>query len=47
MYLINKYKMMTTQEEIENDCSKNGRGIYCAALIKQHGWNIPNGYPLN
>ena len=38
--LINKYK-----EEIKQDCSKTGRGFYCAAMIRDYGWDIPKNYP--
>lgn len=34
------------QNEIQNDCNNNNRGIYCAALIRQHGWKIPKNYPV-
>jgi prepilin-type N-terminal cleavage/methylation domain-containing protein len=33
-------------EEVQQDCSKNGKGLYCATLIYQNGWNIPKGYPI-
>ena len=36
-------KGMTT---ITGNCSKNGSGHYCAALIRTNGWKIPNNYPL-
>ncbi|MDE6138761.1 MAG: type II secretion system protein [Candidatus Gastranaerophilales bacterium] len=32
---------------IRNNCSKTGNGMYCAAWIRENGWKIPNGYPLN
>ena len=35
-----------TKEAIKNDCSKTGTGMYCAALIRENGWKIPNGYPF-
>ncbi len=35
------------QSAIADDCKKNGYGLYCAALIRQNGWKIPKGYPLN
>ena len=33
------------QETIMQNCSKTGPGTYCAALIKQNGWEFPKGYP--
>ena len=33
------------QETIMQNCSKTGPGNYCAALIKQNGWEFPKGYP--
>ncbi|MBQ8458495.1 type II secretion system protein [bacterium] len=33
-------------EEVQQDCSKTGRGFYCASLIYQNGWNIPKDYPI-
>lgn len=35
-----------SKEEIKKDCSVTGTGMYCAALIRDNGWKIPNGYPL-
>ncbi|MCM1339188.1 MAG: type II secretion system GspH family protein [Muribaculaceae bacterium] len=35
-----------TREEINKDCSKTGKGKYCAALIRENGWTIPDGYPF-
>ncbi len=32
-------------DTIKNDCKENGVGLYCAALIRQNGWKIPNNYP--
>ena len=40
------YGANKTKKEIQNDCSKTGTGMYCAALIRENGWKIPNGYPF-
>ena len=33
-------------EEVQQNCSKTGTGMYCASWIYQNGWNIPKGYPI-
>ena len=30
-----------TLEEVEQNCSKNGTGVWCLVLIKNRGWKIP------
>ena len=40
------YGLDKTKEEIRKDCSKTGTGMYCATLIRENGWKIPNGYPF-
>ena len=39
------YGANKTKEEIKQDCSKTGRGFYCAAMIRDYGWDIPKNYP--
>ena len=34
------------QSSINRDCSFQGAGMYCAAVIRANGWKIPGGYPL-
>ena len=34
-----------SKEEIKKDCSKTGRGLTCAAMIRDYGWDIPKNYP--
>ena len=34
-----------SKDEIKKDCSKTGRGLTCAALIRDYGWDIPKNYP--
>lgn len=45
----NKYK---TREQLKDgpskfsyQCNKNGRGLWCGALIEKDGWNISRDYP--
>lgn len=44
---IYPYGADKSSKEIRNDCSKNGRGFYCAAWIRENGWKIPSDYPWN
>ena len=43
---ITPYGSDKPMEEVQQDCSKTGRGFYCASWIYQNGWNIPKGYPI-
>lgn len=40
------YGANKSDDEIRKDCSLTGSGMYCAALLRQNGWQIPNGYPI-
>ena len=45
---LNASGQSQTREDILSDingCSKNARGIYCAALIIKDGWTISKDYP--
>ena len=40
------YGAVLSHEVIKQDCSKEGRGFYCSAWIRENGWTIPDGYPF-
>lgn len=40
------YGANKTKEEIQQNCSTEGSGMYCGAWIYQNGWNLPTGYPI-
>lgn len=40
------YGIDLEQSVINNDCKKQGVGLYCAALIRKNSWKIPNNYPI-
>jgi len=42
---ITPYGTGKSRDELNRSCSKTGNGFYCATLIKENGWNIPNDYP--
>ena len=42
---IKPYGYEKTNEEINEECSKNGTGSYCAEKIKRAGWQIDKSYP--
>ncbi len=35
----------TDRNSLKSDCSKNGTGTYCAALIMLDGWKMADDYP--
>ena len=41
---ITTYGYDKSDEEVKQNCSENGRGLYCATLIARNGWKIPRSY---
>ena len=41
---ITTYGYDKSDEEVKQNCSDNGRGLYCATLIARNGWKIPRSY---